>query len=163
MKKMVFTSLLGATALCLLSQLVSVNSFAADGTGTAKQFVIAALAITNTSDLDFGKAAPGDGAMTIIPDTIETSSNGSFAVTGQPDYAYTISIPQTPVQLVTGGGGANEVINVDSFTSYPLPGPNGLLDGAGAQNLFVGATRAALLPTQAPGAYVGTYTVTVVY
>ncbi len=163
MKKFAYTSMVGAAALGLFSQFVSVRSFAADATGTARAVVIQALAIANTTDLDFGSGAPGDAAKIVAPGTAETSENGSFAVTGQPNSAYTITLPSTAVTLTTGSGTATEQIAVDTFTSFPAAGANGLLGANGYQDLFVGATRAALLPNQAPGEYVGTYTVTVVY
>jgi spore coat protein U-like protein len=158
-----FASLVGATALVVASQLTSVQALAASATGTARQVVITALAIANVSDLDFGSAAAGDAAKTVAPGTTENAENGSFNVTGQANTAYTITLPATPIQIVTGGAGPDETIEVSDFTSFPAAGANGLLSAAGAQPLYVGATRAALSATQAAGTYTGTYTVTVVY
>jgi spore coat protein U-like protein len=163
MKASVFASMVGAATLVVASQLTSVQAFAASANGTARQVVIAALAIANVSDLDFGSAAAGEAAKTVAPGTSENAENGSFNVTGQANTAYTITLPAIPVQIVTGGAGPNEVIEVADFTSFPAAGANGLLNGTGAQALYVGATRAALSATQAAGTYTGAYTVTVVY
>lgn len=140
------------------------QTLAASATGTARQVVLAALSITNVSDLDFGTAAAGDVAKTVAPGTTEGTENGSFTVTGQANTAYTITLPADgAVTMITGAGGANETIAVTSFTSFPASGANGLLDGTGNQTLLVGATRAALGAAQVAGTYTGTYTVTVVY
>ena len=144
--------------------LVGPKSLAASAVGTARQVVIAAIAITNVSDIDFGLAAPGDATKSVAAGTSETATNGSFSVTGQPNMAYTITLPSSPVAMTTGSGGAgNQSISVTNFTSFPNSGANGLLNNSGAQSLYVGATRAALPSNQAPGQYVGTYTVTVIY
>lgn len=163
--KRTFKTITTATAIIgLLAQFPSVRAWAASANGTATQVVIAALAITNVSALDFGSAAQGDVAKTVAPGSSENADNGSFNVTGQANTAYTISLPADgTVTLTTGGGGANETIAVSSFTSTPAAGANGLLNGSGAQVLFVGATRAALGAAQVAGNYTATYTVTVVY
>lgn len=147
----------------LASLAFNIEAFAASTTGTARQIVIAALTITNVSDLDFGTAAPGDVAKTVVPGTSENADNGSFTVAGQASMAYTITLPAAAVSMTTGGGGANETISVATFASYPAAGANGLLGAGGTQLLLVGATRAALGASQVPGTYTGTYTVTVVY
>ncbi len=150
--------------LAALSTLVfDMEAFAASTSGTARQVVIAALTITNVSDLDFGTAAPSDVAKTVVPGTSETADNGSFTVAGQASTAYTITLPAAAITMTTGGGGANETISVNSWASYPAAGANGLLTGGGTQLLLVGATRAALGASQVAGTYTGSYTVTVVY
>lgn len=157
-KKVAFTAALALTVGSMNS------SFAASTTGTAKQVVIAAISIANVSDLDFGTAPAGDAAKTVAPGTSEDAENGSFTVSGAANTAYTITLPADgTVTMTTGGGGANETIAVSTFTSSPAAGSNGLLSGTGTQNLYVGATRAALGAAQVAGNYTATYTVTVVY
>ncbi len=158
---MTITKKLTTASIAIASLFVGHYGYAVSQTGTAKQVVTTALALLNVSDLDFGTAAQGEAAKTVAPGSSENSENGSFAVTGQPNVAYTISLPSSAVTLTTGGGGANETISVDSFVSSPAA--TGLLDASGAQSLFVGATRAALTTSQVAGTYTGTYTVTVVY
>ncbi|MGZ3770432.1 MAG: DUF4402 domain-containing protein [Bdellovibrio sp.] len=156
-------NLKSALAVSAAVSLVAANiSFAASTTGNALQQVIAAIAITNTSDLDFGSAPQGDAQKLVAPGSAENAENGSFAVTGQANTAYTITLPADgTVVMTTAGGGANQTIAVNSFTSFPSG--TGLLNATGNQSLFVGATRAALGSSQAPGSYTATYTVTVVY
>lgn len=154
--------LFGSAALITAVSMIAGNAFAASTTGTAKQVVVSALAIANVSDLDFGSAAAGDALKAVPAGAAENAENGSFNVTGQASTAYTITLPADgTVVMTTGGGGANETIAVNSFTSFPSG--TGMLDGTGAQTLLVGATRAALGASQVAGNYTATYTVTVVY
>jgi hypothetical protein len=134
------------------------QAYAASTTGNATQTVQAAISITNTADLAFGTAAAGDVAKSVAPAAAES---GRFTVNGAPNTAYTITLPSAAVNMITGGGGANETIAVTAFTSNPAA--TGLLNGAGTQTLAVGATRAALGAAQVAGAYTAAYTVTVVY
>lgn len=138
---------------------------AASDTAQALQVVQAAIGIAQVSDLDFGSAVQGDAASTVAPGAAENASNASFNVTGEPGFAYTITLPADGVVVMTTGAGvaANEQIAVNSFLSNPAAGANGLLSAGGAQTLFVGATRAALLATQVTGSYSDTFTVDVVY
>ncbi len=55
---------LAATA-AMIALAIGSKGFAASTTGTAKQIVIQAIAITNVSDLDFGSAPPADAAKTV--------------------------------------------------------------------------------------------------
>ena len=159
-KKRYIAFSLALTASYLMSQATN----AASDTAQALQTVIAAISISQVSDLDFGSAAPGDAAKTVAPGAAENAENASFLVTGEASTAYTITLPaDSTVVMQTGAGGANETIGVDSFTSNPAAGANGLLDGSGQQDLFVGATRDALGASQVAGAYTATFTVDVVY
>ncbi len=138
---------------------------AATDTAQALQLVLAPIAIAQVSDLDFGSGFAGDPAKTVAPGAVEDAENASFAVSGAANTAYTITLPADgAVTMITGAGAtANEQIGVNSFLSNPAAGANGLLDGTGNQDLFVGATRDALLATQSAGSYAATFTVDVVY
>lgn len=121
------------------------------------------ISITKQSDLAFGKSAQNSTSKTVPPDTTETATNASFQVSGDPNTAYSIILPSDgTVNMTTGAGGANETIAINSFQSNPS-GANGLLDGAGIQMLYVGATRATIPGTQVAGSYSGTFTITVSY
>lgn len=149
--------------LALVIALPSASALAASDTAQALQIVEAALAITKQSDLDFGTAAQGDGPKTVLSGSSEDAENASFLVTGEPDKFYSIALPNDgDVNMVTNGGGSQETtIAVNSFESSPAA--SGQLDGSGQQELFVGATRDALLPNQQAGSYADTFTVTVLY
>lgn len=121
--------------------------------------VEAPLTITWSKDLDFGTVLQGDLAATVAPGDAEAAA---FDIAGSPNTAYTITLPGNgDVVMITGGGGANETIAVDDFTS--LPAATGLLDGAGTQTLTVGATHAAIGAAQVAGDYAADFTVEVVY
>lgn len=151
-----------ATAYIALKSQVARSASTASTTANATATVIASIGITKVSDLVFGSGAPGDAALVVPAGTAENASNASFNVTGQANTAYTITLP-TSVTMITGTGGTNRTIVVNTFTSTPAAGANGLLSAGGAQTLFVGATRAALGASQIAGAYTAAFTVTVAY
>ncbi|CBW27160.1 hypothetical protein BMS_2363 [Halobacteriovorax marinus SJ] len=156
-----------STAACVLGLstigLMSVDvTKAASDTAQALAVVTAAINIAQVSDLDFGSSVQGDAASTVAPGD---GTAAEFAVTGQANTAYTITLPaDATVTMITGAGAtADEQIGVNSFVSTPAAGANGLLDGSGAQTLNVGATRDALSATQVAGNYSANFTVDVVY
>ena len=116
--------------------------------------------ISALSQLDFGTGAPGDSAKQILPGTTETAANGSFAVTGDANRAFSILLPASATMEI-GNGQNKDSIAISSFTSFPSVA--GVLNGAGDRTVFVGATRAALKLTQRAGLYSGSYSITVVY
>ncbi|MFS4457720.1 DUF4402 domain-containing protein [Bdellovibrio sp. HCB2-146] len=113
--------------------------------------------ISRLSDLDFGSGGAGDPAKIVPSGTSENATNASFLVEGDNNRAYSISLPAT----ATIRRGTVDSITLSSFTSYP--NANGLLNNLGEQNLYIGATRAALRVNQTAGSYSGTFTITVVY
>lgn len=156
-----FKKMLLSMALISVTSVAVMNAQAATDDGTAVVVVEAALTITNVTDLDFGTVVQSDAAGTVAPGDAGASE---FAITGQPATAYTITLPAAAINMTTGAGDtAQRQISVDTWTSNPAAGANGLLDGAGEQSLFVGATHAAILADQEAGSYSGTFTVEVVY
>jgi len=108
----------------------------------------------------FGQAAPSDVAKT-VPSNSGTD-RASFTVSGAASTAYTITLPASNIDMITGAGAtADEKISVGTWTS--TPSATGALDGTGNQTLYVGATRAAISATQVAGSYSGSFTVTVAY
>lgn len=136
------------------------QSFAQTSTSTtanASATIVTPLAIAKTTDMDFGTVGinTNPGTVTLTPAGARTISGGAllpaiagnptqavFAVTGQPTYVYTITLPaNSPAFEITSG--ANTMV-VSDFTSDPAPGQtggagNGVLDGTGAQTVNVGA------------------------
>lgn len=151
--------------VALLVTLPSVSAMAAVGTAQALQVVETALSIVKFSDLDFGTGVQGDPSKTVDSDTSDTAGNASFSVYGQPNKAYTITLPDNDSVVMTTGTGSssNQLIAVNNFTSYPAQGANGQLNSEGKEMLYIGATRDALLPNQEAGSYTANFTVTVVY
>jgi len=146
---------------------VGSNAFAQGGnsasdTGTATASVIASLSLTNTADLAFGEGIQGDASLAVGPVT-----GGQFSVVGEGLRAYNITVPADgTVIMTTGAGGTNETIAVDTFSYWSngaSSGSSGLLNGPGLDTFGVGAVRAALGASQAPGSYTATYTVTIIY
>ena len=129
-----------------------------------------AIGITKNSngDLAFGALYGGPGTVLMSPAGVRTPSGGvslfnaltfgaaSFAVSGNPNATYTITLPSSRLTLTGPGSG----VYVDTFTSSPSP--TGTLDGTGAQTLKVGATLH--VPTgPTPGTYSAAFTVTLAY
>lgn len=147
------------------STLLSVsNAFAessATGSADATMTVISGISILKTQDLSFTPAAPSSGAETIAP---AGGTAAIFTVSGSPSANYSVTLPADgTVTMITGGGGANETIAVNTFTSTPAAGNNGVIGVGGSQSLRVGATRAALGAAQVTGSYTASFNVTVAY
>lgn len=152
------------TSLLILGLLIPNQTLhAVSATANAVCTVIAALAITKASDLDFGDGTQGDSAKTVAAGSSENSENASFDMVGEPSRSFTVTLPSdSTIEMVTGAGDtADKKIAVDSFTSSPSG--TGSLDSGGEASLYVGATRAALGASQVAGSYSGTFDVTVVY
>ena len=132
-----------------------------------------AIVLTNTVALAFGKFAAGSGGtVTISPAGARTaggavmlSSSGpgaaaAFLATGTRNKAFTIiTLPANGTVSLTGPGPA---MAVDNFTSTPAAATGGALSAAGTATLLVGATL-TVGAAQTPGAYAGTFSVTVNY
>jgi len=143
------------------------NAFAQGGntasdTGTATASVIASLSLTNATDLAFGEGIQGDASLAIT-----AASGGTFTAAGEGSRFYNVTVPaDSTVTMTTGAGGTNETIAVDSFnflTSGLSSTTQGQLSAGGTDTISIGATRAALGAAQVPGAYSGTYTVSIIY
>ena len=118
------------------------------------------LEIGQISDLNFPAQLPGSAKYVIPAGTTENNENASFRITGIPNTAYSITLPNQADMLHDT---SSDKIRLSKFTSYPAEGSNGLLDGAGQQLLLIGATRANLTNNQATGNYSVSFTVTVIY
>lgn len=129
----------------------------ASASANALSTIYASIAIAKTRDLNFGSGAPNDGAKTVA--ATDATNSASFNVTAANGAAYNITLPTT-INMITGAGGANQTIAVNTFTSSPATSATGT---GSAQALTVGATRAAISATQVTGSYSGAFTVTVTY
>jgi hypothetical protein len=152
-----------------------VSAATANAAGTASSAVSAeiinAISISNTTGLQFGEIVASATAGTVVVSTasVRTGSGGvvldstipvsasSFAVTGDPTSAYSITLPSS----ITLTAGAN-TMTVDSFVSNPTVAAGGMLSAGGTQTLLVGASLHVGV-SQAVAVYSGTYNVTVVY
>lgn len=162
-----------AAMLVLLTSLLSAGiAAAATDSSTASAEIVSAIAISNTTGLNFGQIAPSGVAGTVSISTagVRTSSGGvtlgnqvsvsacSFDVTGAPNNTYSITLPADGTITLTSGG--SPAMAVDSFVSSP--DTTGTLNGAGAQTLLVGATLSVGV-NQPNGNYTGMFNVTVAY
>ena len=154
------------------------QSTATTNSATANANVIAPITITNGQTLEFGNVVAGAGTVTIAANGTRTDSTtaltpggqqgtvraATFNVAGEGTSTYAITLPSTDVTL-SDGAGTPHTMTVNAF-KVAGTGVDSLLNtgvlAAGVATLNVGATLnvAAL---QAPGAYTGTYSVTVAY
>jgi len=156
----------GAVVLASFAAATSAQAQSADAGAGAK--IVAPLEISNVTDLYFGTIAPS----TSIADTVTVSADGSrlcgpaltcltadhtaaaFAVTGEADAFYTISLP-TEIQIVNDNGTAMRVAN---FAGSKAGGQ--LLSGEDA--FTIGGTLNVGVRQEA-GRYAGSFTVAVEY
>lgn len=148
----------------LISGLVSSNAMAASTTGTAEAVIVKPLTIVvGNSSLNFGGFIAGaagsisvglfgslssSGVQTLTP---ATHSNGEFDVNGDPSRTFTTTIDPT-VSLSNG----TDTMSAALFALNSVFNTNG--DG----RVFVGGTL-TVLGTESPGAYTGTFNVSVDY
>lgn len=141
-------------------------------TGHINAQVITMISAIETSQLNFGKFAPGaqGGELIISPESSVavlgsvwpgsgSRNAASFYVTGDPGVAYTITLPSEPVTITHMG--TAKTMTVENWTSAPSSDPGaGTLEN-GSQTVFVGATlKVGTLTDNPVGVYSGTYTVT---
>ena len=157
------------SAALLLSVIVANAARAATTSATATATIVSALSIENVEGLRFGSMfiiGSAGGNVTIAPDGTRTASlvtllpatpfgAALFTVNGSTNRTYAISLPGGAVVIDDGLG---NTLNVTSFTSSPSL--TGLLDGAGTQDLTVGAT-VSVDETKPEGTYSGTFDVIV--
>ena len=159
------------------------QSTATTSTATANATIVAPITIANGATLEFGNVVAGSGTVVISSAGGRTDSstaltpgtqrgtfrNATFNVTGEGAYTYVITLPTTPVTLSDTATTPN-TMTVDTFTV--AAGTSGSVVGttsgaigtlvSGAGQLKVGATL-NVGALQVPGAYTGTYSVTVAY
>jgi hypothetical protein len=144
------------------------SSAAASGGVSAR--VVSGLTIQKTRDIEIGAVRAGlaGGSVTLAPEARRTSRGGaalvaspsdaaSFRVAGVPDLARVkVTLPARVVLSRVGGG---EMVVARDFVGRLAGCPGGDCGGSPV-TLDVGLTL-DIGPDQAPGRYVGTFTVTV--
>ena len=129
------------------------------------------MTIQNSQELSFGSFVAGSGgAVTISTSGARSASGGvllipsgagaaaAFTVTGDANATYTIQLPGNDFVKLSGSGGD---MFINEFTSSPF-GAAGQLSAGGSQSLAVGGTL-NVASGQPPGAYTGSFNVTVDY
>lgn len=155
----------GATAAVVAAPFAA--KAADSATASASATVSAPLTISKTTDLSFGTFAATNvaGTVTVSNTGTRTSSNvdllsggttsaASFAIAGQSNASYSISIPASAT-LTSGANSMTATLTNNAPGSPALNGSGQATVGVGA-SLAVGASQAA-------GSYNGSFTVTVAY
>lgn len=144
----------------------------ASATGHVTAEIIPIFSASETSQMNFGRFAPGPtgGQIILTPQsTISvlgsvftgTGSHNaaSFYVSGDTDAAYSISLPSDPVVLTHIS--TSKTMRIEEWVSVPSPGVGtGMLQN-GFQMVLVGATlKVGSLDDNPVGRYTGTYKIT---
>ncbi len=123
-----------------LAAVLPSSAQAASATATAAAVVATATGMAKTVDMDFGTIAEaGAGTVVLATDGSRTTTGGgtgtpaSFALSGRPNQAYAISLPDN-VTLATGTTG----LEMTAFTHDAGPTPT--LNSTGSHGFNVGAT-----------------------
>lgn len=163
-----FLLLLGITGLRMHAQ----NPMQASVTGHIFAEVITAFSAVETSQLNFGRFSPGPlggklildprGAISVIGSVVHGGglpNAASFHVTGDNNYSFSISLPNTPA-ILTNTANA-KTMTVSDWVSVPSPGAGAGTLQNGSRTVYVGATlEVGLISDNPVGIYTGTYTVT---
>ncbi|WP_212003819.1 DUF4402 domain-containing protein [Chitinophaga sp. HK235] len=142
-------------SLTMLAAVLCVDNVSAQTSGTAtanaSASVVTPLTVINLNgNLSFGNIAPSGtaGAVILDPNGTRTFTGGvsalpgggvnvgTFQVTGENGFSYSITLPASVSLTNTTSGGA-QTLFANNFTSFPTP--TGVLTG-GSQTLLVGAT-----------------------
>ena len=165
------------SAIAILFVAVSGSMFAqsnANASANAEARIVAGIAITKNVDLAFGQIvrSASAGAVTLDPTTNDRTASGgvtlgqnagfnaaSFAVTGEPDYKFQVTLPSA-IDITRRNG--TEIMVVDGFTTSLGSGDQGTLDQNGGLSFNLGATL-HVGGMQATGTYDGSFSVTAAY
>jgi hypothetical protein len=159
-------------ALALLATSFATPAFA-QYSGQAQVSLVERLSLTKTADLDFGTLIPdADGGTATVSAAGGTVSAAEFAGYGQRNQKVRVIVPTSSTVTRTGG---TQTMAVTNFTIDAVPA-NGLQQNGQGQNpprfritsntglfTFTVGARLTLGGNQAPGTYVGTFPVTIVY
>ena len=157
------------TTLGLLLVLYIDSASAADATATASATILQPIAVSTTTHLSFGDIYPDKTAAGTVTVDVDggRSAGGSaklgatagtaalFAVTGESNTGFSVSLPSS-IDITHDDGITTMAVN--SFNHNATAA----LDANGAANFNVGATL-QVGADQKPGAYTGSFNVTVNY
>ena len=153
----------------LIVDVLDQTSTDSDGaSATASAAIVAPIAVSETTSLNFGHLSPSSfsGTLTVSTSGTTTSTNitelpgvavsqGVFSVTGDGGAAFGITLPRS----ATLSNGAN-TMTVNGFNHDAGAAPS--LGGGGSREVNVGATL-NVGANQAGGSYTGSYSITVNY
>jgi hypothetical protein len=160
-KNFVFNVLLSGNLV--LSAVSVANTDFAETDANAIIKVKQSIVLKKDRDLVFSDAVQGDAQPEVLGATSQSAA--SFTVSGQPGRTYVVSFKSSSIFMTTGKGDTTDSqIQVDNFTTDLSNGLGTLDSTTGKQTFGVGATRAAISPTQiVADDYKGIFTVRVTY
>jgi hypothetical protein len=165
-----------ATLAIALFAVLSLNAFAqsnGQASADADAKIVAGISVSKVNDLKFGQIVRSASAGTVTLDAatgdrsamggvtlglVDGARAAEFAVTGEPSYAFSITLPTS---ITLSKSGSNATMSVSNFTST-LTGNAGTLDVNGEASFNVGADL-AVGANQETGVYSGDFTVVAAY
>ncbi|HUX57423.1 MAG TPA: DUF4402 domain-containing protein [Bacteroidales bacterium] len=143
-----------------------------NATGHIIAEIIPVFSASETSQMNFGRFAPGPqgGEIILTPENtisvlgsvykgVGTHNAASFYVSGDVNAAYSITLPASPV-ILTHIGNIKTML-VKDWVSIPSPGLGAGMLQDGFQNVYVGATlKVGTLYDNPVGIYTGSYIIT---
>lgn len=156
MKRYIFP-IVAATLLPSIATAITVN-------GDATVVILNAITATQTQTMNFGRVLPGTTDGTVVLSAAGTATGTGVSTYGSANAGgFDISAqPSTQLNVTFGNGtvtSESHSMSIDTFTispTTPTTSTGGLLTLKVGATLHVGAN-------QAPGTYIGTYTITVNY
>lgn len=137
--------------------------------------IISVLTATETAQLNFGKFSPEvqGGQVIVTPDGIRTTNgsvilsggianSGIFYITGAPDAAFSIQLPNGPAVLTHQS--SSKTMMVSNWVSYPHAGNGTGVLVNGQQFVYLGATlNVGSIVDNPVGLYSGAFNLTFAY
>jgi len=158
-----------AVTLALTTTDAEAQQNSATASANASASIVSAISIVRNVDLDFGQVVAGGSPGTVVMTPVgsrsatggatlgsfSSAAAASFTVSGDPDAAYSITLP---ISATLTSGGDTMILN--NLTSNPSGA--GVIGGGGSQVLNVGGTL-QVGASQPSGAYSGSFNVMVAY
>lgn len=152
------------------------EAFAQTATAHASLRILIPISIENNTELNFGYilASNSAGTVKLTPAGLRTRTAGAtflpslagpvsvaqFTVTGEPNATFTVSVPPNNTVKISKPSGLD--MKVQTFKHSLTSASSRKLSPTGLKVFYVGATL-SVNAKQSPGAYSGTFNVTVAY
>lgn len=153
------------TLLCKPALAGTGNSATRSGTSTAQAIAPLALVHAPGFSLNFGRFTVGSSGTVSVPNSGGASTSGGVTFMGNgttaTDRFIAFGEPNRLIAITTGSGTVTAAANAMSFVTTPML-PAGYIPAGGSGYFTVGGTL-TVNAGQAPGNYIGSYTVNVNY
>lgn len=177
MRKLLFLSFIfiSATSFAQFSVAGSGSGISDNATAVVTARIVSPIAVRSLMGLDFGDIVVGNssGRIAVSTEGVRTGpedmliNNGRvtqarFSVNAAQGYAYSIAMSNTDLQLEGDGKGGNSFMKAE-YTHDKNADTGGSFLGTGDEQIINVGGELHVKPSQLPGIYTGTVTMTVAY